>query len=146
MFDIMDTLKKRFIDVLKKSRGIITSACESVDMSRQTYYNWLKDDEEFAEAVHEVQESAIDFVESKLMQKINGIEVVSSKGEIFEVPPSDTAIIFFLKTKAKQRGYVEKSEIDHTTKGESINKPKDLSKLTDDELKTMAAIQKKLSD
>lgn len=110
----MDTNKKRFVDVLKMSRGIISTACESVSMSRQTYYNWLEADPEFKEAVDEVQESMIDFVESKLMQKINGIEIQSTKGEIFEVPPSDTAIIFYLKTKGKKRGYVEKVEVEQS--------------------------------
>lgn len=108
----MDNNKKRFLEILKQSRGIISSACESVDMSRQTYYNWLEADPEFKVAVDEVQESMIDFVESKLMQKINGIECISDKGEFYELPPSDTAIIFFLKTKGKKRGYVEKSELD----------------------------------
>lgn len=112
----MDNNKKRFLEVLKHSRGIISSACESVDMSRQTYYNWLAADEEFKIAVDEVQESMIDFVESKLMEKINGISQVSftAKGEevVYEQPPSDTAIIFYLKTKGKKRGYVEKTELD----------------------------------
>jgi hypothetical protein len=108
----MDNNKKRFLEILKQSRGIISSACESVDMSRQTYYNWLAADPDFAVAVDEVQESMIDFVESKLMQKINGIECMTDKGDVYELPPSDTAIIFFLKTKGKKRGYVEKSEID----------------------------------
>lgn len=104
----MDNNKKRFIEVLKKSRGIISSACESVDMSRQTYYNWLEADPEFKQAVEEVNESMIDFVESKLMQKINGIEVLDHKsGDVYDLPPSDTAIIFYLKTKGKSRGYVE---------------------------------------
>lgn len=108
----MDTIKKHFIDILSQNRGIISSACKSVDISRQTYYNWLEADSEFKEAVEEVNEAGIDFVESKLMQKINGIEMQSAKGEVFEVPPSDTAIIFFLKTRGKKRGYVEKTEID----------------------------------
>jgi len=104
----MDNNKKRFLEILKQSRGIITSACESVDMSRQTYYNWLKDDKEFADAVDDIQEGMIDFVESKLMQKINGIEAMDHKsGEVYDLPPSDTAIIFFLKTKGKKRGYQE---------------------------------------
>lgn len=108
----MDTLKRRFLDVLEKNRGIITSACKSVDISRQTYYNWLASDAEFKQEAEEINENAIDFVESKLMQKINGIEIMNDKGDVFEVPPSDTAIIFFLKTKGKKRGYVEKTELD----------------------------------
>lgn len=39
-------------------------------------------------------------------------------------------------------GLVDRVANDHTTKGESINKP-DLSKLTDDELRTLAIIQHK---
>lgn len=103
----MDNNKKRFLEILKKSRGIISSACESVPMSRQTYYNWIDSDPEFKTAVEEIDESMIDFVESKLMQKINGIECVTLKGEVYDLPPSDTAIIFFLKTKGKKRGYQE---------------------------------------
>lgn len=117
----MDNNKKRFIEALKKSRGIISSACESVSMSRQTYYNWIDADADFKAAVDEIQESAIDFVESKLMEKINGVCFTGSKvtnGEdeknIYTLPPSDTAIIFYLKTKGKKRGYVEKTEIEHS--------------------------------
>lgn len=118
----MDNNKKRFIEVLKKSRGIISSACESVDMSRQTYYNWLEADPEFKQAVDDVQESMIDFVESKLMQKINGIEVLDHKsGEVYDLPPSDTAIIFYLKTKGKKRGYVERQEVDITGADTTFN-------------------------
>ena len=93
--------------MLEMNRGIITSACKSVDISRQTYYNWLKDDPEFNLAAEEIQESAIDFVESKLMQKIDGVYVSGKEGEVYDLPPSDTAIIFFLKTKGKKRGYQE---------------------------------------
>jgi|SRR6187402_687139 len=106
--------KRAVLDNLKLSRGIISSACESADISRVTFYEWIKNDPEFASAVDEINESAIDFVESKLHQKINGIECVTfnGKGEqvVYEVPPSDTAIIFYLKTKAKKRGYIERTE------------------------------------
>jgi hypothetical protein len=112
----VDTIKKKFLDIFEQSHGIILTACKSVSMSRQTYYNWLNSDEEFKLACEEIQEDAIDFVESKLFEKVNGVTTQSynTKGEsvIYEQPPSDTAIIFFLKTRGKKRGYVERSEID----------------------------------
>lgn len=87
-------------------------------VSRKTIYNWINGNAKFMEAFQDQIEALIDFAESKLLSSI-------SNG-------SDTATIFFLKTRGKTRGYVEKSEIDHTTKGESINK--EVEKLTDEEL------------
>lgn len=105
--------------MLQKSRGIISSACESVDICRQTYYNWMKQDAVFAELVEEVNESCIDWVESKLHEKISGVSCAkhTADGEtVYDLPPSDTAIIFYLKTKAKKRGYIEKNEVGFTDK------------------------------
>ena len=100
--------KSAIIKALKKSLGVVSSACEDVGVGRTTFYQWLKDDPEFKEEVDNISELAIDFVESKLYERI-------SQGDT-------TAAIFYLKTKGKKRGYVEKSEVDHTTGGEKINK------------------------
>lgn len=110
--------KKAIIEALEAKHGIVTDACRLVGLSRSTYYDWLKNDADFKAAVDEVTETAIDFVEGKLYEKINGISVqtYNTKGEpvIYEQAPSDTAIIFYLKTKAKKRGYIEKSEVGFT--------------------------------
>lgn len=116
----MDSIKKKFLEILDDSKGIISTACKSMNnMSRQTYYNWLKNDEDFKEAAEDIQENAIDFVESKLFEKINGvtIQIFNQKGEpvVYDQPPSDTAIIFYLKTKGKKRGYIERVEVDDVT-------------------------------
>lgn len=117
--DKLDTNKKTILEALEQSKGIVTDACKACGIPRSTFYNWLKEDAEFKEAVEEIQEVAIDYVEGKLFQKIDGV-TVKGKGSydeetgeppVYEIPPSDTAIIFYLKTKGKKRGYVERQEL-----------------------------------
>ena len=89
--------KAIFLEALEKSLGNITLASQMTGISRRTFYNWLRDDEEFKQAVDDITEIQIDFVESKLLERIK-------QGDT-------TAIIFYLKTRAKHRGYVERMEI-----------------------------------
>ena len=103
--------KKEILVALEAYHGIVTDACGSIGLSRSTFYDWLKTDLEFKAAVDEIQETALDFVESKLFQKINGISTKSHDGEVYQQPPSDTAIIFYLKTRGKRRGYIERTEL-----------------------------------
>lgn len=115
----MDDYKKEILESLETHKGIVTSACASIRCPRSTYYNYYNTDPDFKDAVDAIQDVAIDFVESKLMEKINGVttQTFNQKGEpvIYELPPSDTAIIFFLKTKGKKRGYIERMEVDNLT-------------------------------
>lgn len=95
-----DTHKKAMLKALEASLGIVSEAAESVGISRQQHYQWLKDDPEYKADVDAVIDLAIDFAESALRERIG-------KGDI-------TAIIFYLKTKGKSRGYIEKTEIEHS--------------------------------
>lgn len=104
------------IEALRANLGRVSRAVETVDISRQSHYNWMNNDPEYAEAVKAIDEAAIDHVEAKLFEKIDGVKVqrgTTEDGEpiVYDVPPSDTAIIFYLKTKGKKRGYVERQEI-----------------------------------
>ena len=106
--------KKELLQALEKTRGIVTSACEMVKISRSNYYTYIKQDAVFKEAVEELSNVALDFAESKLMQKMNGVtigKVVEGETVVYEIPPSDTALIFYLKTKGKKRGYIERQEL-----------------------------------
>ena len=96
-----DTHKRAVLKALEASMGIVSTACKKADISRETFYNWKKKDKEFAKKVEEASEIAKDFVESKLYKLIND--------------ENATAIIFYCKTKMKERGYVEKQEIDITS-------------------------------
>lgn len=113
--DSTDNRKKAVLEALEQCNGIVTSACRSVEVARSTYYQWLKEDAVFKELVDDIQEVAIDYVESKLFEKIEGVEATQRNGTdgepvVYSIPPSDTAIIFYLKTKAKKRGYIERQE------------------------------------
>ena len=92
------TLKKAMIEALEKTLGIVSSACQIVNINRSTHYNWIKEDDEYKQAVEDISEMAIDFAESKLFNQI--------KDE------NTTATIFYLKTKGKKRGYIERVEQD----------------------------------
>ena len=91
----MTTKKKKeiFLDIYKKAFANISAACEKAKISRQTFYNWRKEDDNFNEKIEEISEGLIDFAESILHNNIRN-------GRTAE-------LIFFLKTKAKKRGYTE---------------------------------------
>ena len=106
--------KEALLEALEKSLGVVSTACEAVGVSRQTYYTWKREDDSFSEAVDDLKNVALDFAESKLLQKINGVtmgKVIDGREVVYEVAPSDTAIIFYLKTQGKHRGYIERQEI-----------------------------------
>lgn len=107
----MDVQKKAMIQALEKSLGIVTKACKVVSISRQTHYNWMEADAEYKKSVEELSDVALDFAESKLHKLID------------EGNPAAT--IFYLKTKGKNRGYVERQEI-------AVAEKKPLSWFTDD--------------
>jgi len=96
--DKIGQYKKAMLEALEKSLGVVTTACETVGISRSSYYNWYKEDQEFAKQVDELQLVALDFVESQLFKQIR--------------EGSTAATIFYLKTKGRSRGYIERTEAD----------------------------------
>ena len=87
--------KKLFVEALRSGLGIIETALRAVGIPRNTYTNWRKSDPEFDQQCAEIMESQVDFVEGRLLQRIN-------EGDT-------TAMIFYLKTKGKNRGWTEKT-------------------------------------
>lgn len=89
--------KKAVLEALEKSLGVVTTACKLAGVGRTQYYQWLKDDSEFRKQVDDVANITLDFAESQLHKQIKDGSV--------------PATIFYLKTKGKNRGYVERQEI-----------------------------------
>jgi len=88
------------LDALEKSLGVVTAACKAVGIGRTTHYLWMQEDAEYKKAVEDLNDVAIDFAESQLHKQIKD--------------GNSTATIFYLKTKGKKRGYVERQEIEAT--------------------------------
>tara|TARA_R110000822_G_scaffold306967_1_gene433593 strand:+ start:2544 stop:2921 length:378 start_codon:yes stop_codon:yes gene_type:complete len=98
--------KKAIIEALEKSLGVVTTACLKVGIGRTQFYNWLKQDKKFASKVDDIQNIAIDFAESQLYKQIG-------KG-------NTVATIFYLKTKGKHRGYIERIQTEHISDREPV--------------------------
>jgi len=97
----MKTKRQAMLQALEKNLGIVSAACKAVGISRQTHYMWLKEDEEYRSQVEAIPDVVLDFAENKLYKAIQD-------GNI-------TATIFFLKTKGKDRGYIERIQQEDIT-------------------------------
>jgi hypothetical protein len=85
------------IEAIRESRGFVSTISKRLGCERTYVYRLIEKYPTAKEALENEREGNKDFAEGKLMQQIDA-------GNI-------TAIIFYLKTQAKNRGYVEKQEI-----------------------------------
>lgn len=91
------TRKQNMVLAMFHYKGIVTDALKSIGLTHAVHLTWLREDAEYAQRIHDAQESAIDWVETQLFKQVKaGV-------------PSSTQ--FYLKTKAKHRGYTERTEI-----------------------------------
>ena len=65
-----DINKKKMIEAMEKSLGIVTTACKSVGISRETHYRWTREDEQYRMQVESISDMALDFAESQLHKQI----------------------------------------------------------------------------
>ena len=123
--------KKTFLRLFPNKACNISETCKSINVDRKTYYKWIAADEDFKEKVDYIQESFIDMAESQLLKMITGYtdsyerayrEKGVLKTEIVNkrVSPDNTCLIFFLKTKGKERGYIESNKMDITSDDKPI--------------------------
>ena len=93
----LTTKQKQFLKAFEKHATNISKACKVVGIERQTHYDWKSRNLTYKEKVAAIEESMIDFAEGRLYQNIKD--------------GKEQSILFFLKTRGKSRGYVEKQEL-----------------------------------
>jgi hypothetical protein len=81
------------IQAIQESRGLITQAARKLGMDDTTFHTRIKQYPELKKAVEDARYRQDDIVENMLFRKVDD-------GEL-------TAVIFYLKTRCKSRGYSE---------------------------------------
>lgn len=89
-------------NAILESGGLYTNIARVLGCEWHTAKKYVEMYEETKRAYDNENEGLLDLAESKLIENINKND--------------DTAIIFYLKTKGKNRGYIERQEIDIESK------------------------------
>lgn len=97
---------KEYAEAIREANGLVTVAARRLGVSRQAIYSMRDKHKSVAQALDDARERTTDLAEGKLIQQIND--------------GNTTAIIFYLKTQGKHRGYIERQEIENTHKGEIV--------------------------
>lgn len=97
--------KIKMLEALERSLGIVTPACKEVGISRNAFYEWCKNDPDFKAKVDDINEITLDFTENQLLKKIK--------------EGSERSILFYMKYKARRRGYTD--NVDITSGGQPIS-------------------------
>jgi hypothetical protein len=108
--------KEQVIDAIKRSRGFISQAAKILKCTNATVYHYKERYSEVEDAIKNERESLLDFAESKLLENINNND--------------NAAIIFFLKTQGKHRGYSEREQITIKNDFTNFQIPKNINNLT----------------
>lgn len=101
----LDTIKKdKFVEIYAQDevRGNVSVTCSAIGISRQTYYDWLENDERFRSMIYEEKLKLCDDMEQVLISRA--------------VDKSDTALIYWLKynhEKYKETGNVTNVQVNN---------------------------------
>ena len=95
-----EALKEPFIKAMELHQGKPTYAAKELGLGYVTVRKWYRDDPEFRKRFDEIRAARVDFVEDALMQNIEQGKEISS--------------IFFLKCQGRDRGWVERQEVNHS--------------------------------
>lgn len=93
----MKCTEKQFLKLLQKNKGLQIYVATALGCSRQAVSKRILRNPKIKAAYEAILEEQIDYAENELMRNMG-------KGDT-------TALIFYLKCKAKHRGYVERQEL-----------------------------------
>lgn len=98
------TTIKQCEEAIHNSGGFVTEAARQLGISQPALSKRINSSERLKQAMAETRERYLDLAESRLISAIKG-------GESW-------AICFYLKCKGKERGYIERQQIDANVTGD----------------------------
>jgi hypothetical protein len=98
MATVLGLTRKEINDALVEAEGNLTATSKLLGCSRRTVYDRIRADPELKTTLDQIRESVLDLAENKLIAAVR-------KGESW-------AICFLLKCLAKDRGYLEKVQLE----------------------------------
>lgn len=101
--------------LLEENKGNVAAVARRLGVSRAAIYNRINKSPTLQQVLSDAREAMLDNAESMLYKKV--------------LEGSTPELLFFLKTQGRNRGYVERQEIDHRLKN--------VSELSDDELRAI---------
>ena len=106
-----------FEKICDQKAGNVSQIAKALNCSRRIIEKWLKSDQRFKEIHNDTKESFLDFTENQLKNLIKGVPELDAEGRFVRwiERPSESSIFFYLKTIGKDRGFVERKEVDNLT-------------------------------
>lgn len=95
-----ESMREPFLHAMEQHNGKPTFAAKELGLSYNTVRRWYKEDADFRNRFDDLRLARVEFVEDNLIQNIE-------KGK-------EISTIFFLKCQGKDRGWVERQEVNHT--------------------------------
>ena len=111
-----------YINAIHEARGMLSTAADRLGVTRKAVYDAVHRSADVAQALDRGTERTKDFAESALYLRMG-------RGDV-------AAIIFYLKTQAKDRGYIERQQVEHSGTMEQLLRR--LPDMPDDELDALA--------
>lgn len=96
----MKRTKDEYVRAITAAKGFVTVAAQALGVSVKAVYSAAERHPEVREALEMAREQMLDIAEGALYKNIQAGD--------------NTAIIFFLKTQGKKRGYIERQELHHS--------------------------------
>jgi hypothetical protein len=91
-------LKRELLDVMQQNGGMSYASAKAIGVPYKTVHYWMQNDPDFMKEYEEIKERILDRMEMELIQR-----ATMNKDR-------DACLLFYLKTRGKHRGYVERTE------------------------------------